>query len=120
MAMHRRRLSPREKRAYLWPYDSWRNRAAVAAFVRDIPLSPGHPSWATLQRVEEGLPQFRDRPALIRWGGQDFCFHDRFLARWRTFLPQADVVRIADAGHYVLEDARDEVVPPITEFLRKA
>jgi haloalkane dehalogenase len=120
MAMHRRRLSRDEKRGYLWPYDSWAARVAVSAFVRDIPMSPRHPTWETLQAVEAGLAQFRDRRALVVWGGRDFCFHDRFLERWRTILPQAEVRRLADAGHYVLDDARDEVVPGITDFLRQA
>ena len=31
--MHRRKLMPDEKRAYLFPYDSWANRVAVSAFV---------------------------------------------------------------------------------------
>jgi haloalkane dehalogenase len=118
MAMHRRALTPEEKRAYLAPYDSWANRVAVNAFVRDIPMRPSHPSWSTLRSVEQGLPQFRNRPALIVWGGRDFCFNDHFLARWREILPQADVHRLADAGHYVLEDAREEAVPLISEFLR--
>lgn len=117
MAMNRRALSREEKRGYLLPYDSWANRVAVNAFVRDIPLSETHRSWATLREAERGLVHFRDRPALIIWGGRDFCFNDHFLARWREELPQADVHRIADAGHYVLEDARDEVVPRVTSFL---
>lgn len=118
MAMHRRKLTANERRAYLWPYDSWGNRVAVGAFVRDIPLQPAHPSWATLEAVEQGLARFRDHDALLLWGGKDFCFNDHFLARWREFLPQADVHRIADAGHYVLEDAREEVIPRAAEFLR--
>jgi haloalkane dehalogenase len=118
MAMHRRSLSEVERRGYLWPYDSWANRVAVNAFVRDIPLRATHPTWPTLQSVEQGLGQFRDRPALILWGGRDFCFNDHFLARWREILPQAKIHRITDAGHYVLDDARDEVIPRITEFLR--
>lgn len=117
MAMHRRTLSPVEKRAYLFPYDSWANRRAVSEFVRDIPLHPSHRSWATLAAVEAGLGQLRRQPALILWGGRDFCFHDRFLARWRELLPDADAERFADVGHYILEDARDEVVPRITRFL---
>jgi cis-3-alkyl-4-acyloxetan-2-one decarboxylase len=120
MTMHRRTLSALEKRGYLWPYDSWSNRVAVNAFVRDIPLSPAHPSWPALRAVEQGLPTFRDRPVLVVWGGRDFCFNDHFLARWRGILPAAEVHRIADAGHYVLEDAREEVVPRITQFLRRA
>jgi pimeloyl-ACP methyl ester carboxylesterase len=117
MAMHRRPLGPEEKRGYLLPYDSWESRVAVSEFVRDIPMESSHPSWGTLAQVEQGLAQFRTNPALVVWGGRDFCFDDYFLGRWREFLPQARVERIADAGHYVLEDAREQVVPMITEFL---
>jgi cis-3-alkyl-4-acyloxetan-2-one decarboxylase len=117
MAMHRRTLTAEEKHGYLMPYDSWANRVAVSAFVRDIPMSAAHPSWPALAEVERGLAQFRDRPAMIVWGGQDFCFNDSFLERWRRELPQAEVHRLADAGHYVLEDAREEVVPRIAKFL---
>src|SRR5581483_4955409 len=108
MAMHRRALTPDERRGYLWPYDSWAHRIAVSEFVQDIPLAPAHRSWGTLGMVEEALPQFRRHRALVVWGGRDFCFDDFFLTRWREILPQAEVVRIADAGHYVLEDAREE------------
>jgi haloalkane dehalogenase len=117
MSMHRRSLTADEKCGYLLPYDSWAHRVAVSAFVQDIPLDASHPSWATLAEVERGLAQFRDRPALIVWGGKDFCFNDHFLARWREELPQADVHRIADAGHYVLEDASDEVIGRVVGFL---
>ena len=118
MAMHRRALTDAERSGYLFPYDSWANRVAVSAFVRDIPLDASHPSWTALAETEQGLAQFRDRPALIVWGGRDFCFNDSFLARWREIFPQAQAHRLADAGHYVLEDARDEVVPRIVDFLR--
>ena len=120
MAMHARKLTPDEKRAYLFPYDSWANRIAVSEFVRDIPMSTSHRSWVTLAAVEQGLAQFRDRRVLVRWGGQDFCFNDRFLERWRGIFPQADVQRLANAGHYILDDAREEVVPDITAFLSRA
>ena len=117
MAMSRRSLTTDEKRAFLFPYDSWANRVAVSAFVRDIPMHSRHPSWATLKDVENGLEQFRERPVLILWGGKDFCFNDAFLAQWRRFLPAAKVHRFEDAGHYVLADAREEVVPRAVKFL---
>jgi haloalkane dehalogenase len=117
MAMKRRALSHDEKRAMLFPYHSWNDRVAVSAFVQDIPLHASHPTWSTLKFVEEGVTQFRDRPVLILWGGKDFCFNDHFLARWRDLLPNASVCRYDDAGHYVLADAREEVVPRATEFL---
>lgn len=118
MAMARRRLSADEKRGYLWPYGSWADRIAVSEFVQDIPLRVGDRSWEALQAVEQGLLLMRDRPALVVWGGRDFCFDDVFLQRWRTELPQAAVHRIPDAGHYVLDDARAEVIPLITGFLK--
>ncbi len=106
-----RRLRPEVARAYLAPYDSWRNRVAVYGFVRDIPLTLSHPSYATLKEVEEGLSGLAARavPTLICWGGQDFCFNDHFYQEWRTRFPSADCHYFPEAGHYVLEDALPEI-----------
>ena len=120
MAMSRRSLTAGEKRGYLFPYDTWANRVAVNAFVQDIPLQPAHRSWPALAEGAAGLAQFQDRPALIIWGGKDFCFTGRFLSRWQKILPQAEVRLLADAGHYVLEDASEEAVPLAAGFLRQA
>lgn len=117
MAMRRRIMMPDEKRGYLFPYDSWANRVAVNAFVRDIPLNPSHRSWATLAAVETGLAQFRDRPALIVWGGLDFCFDDEFLTRWQRAFAAVQCIRVSDAGHYVLEDVAPQVIPLVCAHL---
>lgn len=117
MAMARRALSTEEKRGYLYPYSSWADRVAVNAFVRDIPMDTVHPSHSTLSAVEAGLEGLHRKDAQIIWGGRDFCFNDHFLERWRAVFPAASVHRIADAGHYVLDDAREEVVPRVTAFL---
>jgi haloalkane dehalogenase len=116
MTMHRRALTPVEKRAYLFPYRSWADRVAISAFVQDIPMAPAHPTWATLKPIEAALPQFADRPINVVWGGQDFCFNDAFLQHWREIYPTAAVTRIEDAGHYVLEDAAEQVVPQLAAF----
>ncbi|HZP61371.1 MAG TPA: alpha/beta fold hydrolase [Opitutaceae bacterium] len=116
MAMHRRSLTADEKRAYLWPYRSWAERVAVDAFVKDIPLEASHPSMPTLRAIEAALPQFCDRPALIAWGGKDFCFDDRFLVRWQKIFPQAATAHFAEAGHYVLEDAGREIRGRLRDF----
>lgn len=101
----------------LAPYDSWANRVAVHQFVRDIPMQPSHPSFATLQGIEAGLANLRSRPALLAWGGRDFCFNDHFYERWRTYLPQAQTMHFPDAGHYVLEDEAATIVPAAVRFL---
>ena len=117
MTMHRRRLTRLEKRAYLWPYDTWENRVAVDAFVRDIPRHPGDPSWSTLKEIEGALVDFQEHRSMIIWGGRDFCFNHQFHHEWRRYLPGAAVQWIDDAGHYVLEDARRETMRLIPEFL---
>ncbi len=117
MAMHRRRLSPLERRAYLHPYGSWADRIAVHRFVADIPMEEGHRSRATLDSISRGLAQFASHPILIQWGGRDFCFDDSFLARWREIFPGAACERYPDAGHYVLEDAGEGIIARIAAFL---
>jgi cis-3-alkyl-4-acyloxetan-2-one decarboxylase len=117
MAMHRRQLTRLEKRAYLLAHGDWAGRAAVDAFVKDIPMDPAHPSWMTLCRVADGLAQFRDREVKIIWGGRDFCFHDWFFDQWRERFPQAQAHHLPDVGHYILDDAEPTVTPLIADFL---
>jgi len=114
----RRRPMPRPLRqAYVAPYNSWANRIAVLRFVQDIPLRPGDSCYDLVSTVEAGLEQFRSVPMLICWGEKDFVFDGHFLAEWQRRFPQAEVHRIADAGHYVLEDAAEEIIPWIRRFL---
>ncbi|CAK8718546.1 MAG: haloalkane dehalogenase [Candidatus Electronema aureum] len=105
------------KTGFLAPYNSWANRVAVHRFVQDIPLQPAHPSWSTLVEVENSLAQLHDKPMLICWGGQDFCFNDHFFAEWKERFPQADSHYFPDAGHYVLEDALPEIMNLLPLFL---
>ncbi len=71
--------------------------------------------WYT--RHKKACRAFRNVPVLICWGGRDFVFDDSFLETWKKHLPQAEVHRFADAGHYVLEDEGDEIIPLIQEFI---
>lgn len=106
-------------RAYLAPYDSWANRRAILRFVQDIPIKAGDRAYGLVERVAQRLELLRGVPTLICWGARDFVFDDHFLAEWRTRLPQAEVHRLADAGHYVLEDAADEIVPLVQDFFQR-
>lgn len=107
------------RRAYVSPYDSWANRIATVRFMQDIPLGPGDKAWALLEEAGRRLPEFADRPALLGWGLRDFVFDKHFLAGFRAALPQAEVHAWDDAGHYVLEDKADELVPLIRDFLER-
>lgn len=102
-------LSAEVRRGFLAPYDSWASRRAVLEFVRDIPMSPGHPSYDAILDVEEGLRGISGKVKLVIWGMKDFCFDEPFLIEWRRRCPDAVVYRFPEAGHYVLEDARDSI-----------
>ena len=109
---------PRDVRdAFLAPYDSWAHRIAVHRFVQDIPLRPGDRAYDTVTQVERSLDRFADVPMLIAWGLRDFVFDRHFLDDWTRRFPAAEVHRFPEAGHYILEDEADRVVPLIGDFL---
>ena len=105
------------RKAYRAPYNSWRNRIATLRFVQDIPVRPGDRSYELARWVDDHLERLRDLPVFIGWGARDFVFDDDFLAQWRRRLPDAEVHRFADAGHYVLEDVPDLLIPPLRAFI---
>jgi cis-3-alkyl-4-acyloxetan-2-one decarboxylase len=105
------------RRAIRAPYDSWANRIATLRFVQDIPLKPGDPAWDEASRIEASLPGFADVPSMICWGEKDFVFDEPFLRTWIRLWPQAEVHRFPEAGHYVMEDAKDRIVPLVEAFL---
>jgi len=114
---HPDRMTAEVRAGYIAPYNSWDNRIAVHRFVQDIPLEDDHPTRPVLVEIEAGLAQFQQHPILIMWGGKDFCFDDHFLAEWQRRFPNAETHRFADAGHYVVEDAHERIIPLLQEFL---
>lgn len=112
-------LPPEVRAGLVAPYDSWANRRATLRFVQDIPLSPGDPAYDLSKWVDDSLHRLAEVPMLICWGDHDFVFDRHFLAEWRRRFPRAEVHTFADAGHYVLEDAGDRIIPLVQEFLQR-
>lgn len=104
------------KKGYLLPYNNYKNRIATAKFVTDIPMKKGHRSWSTLDTVEKNLSKLTC-PKLVLWGRKDFCFNDYFLNRWKEIYPEAKFKVFEDAGHYVVEDAKDELIAEMRSFI---
>ncbi len=113
------RMTQVVKDGLLAPYDSWANRVAIDAFVRDIPLTRAHPTWSVLEGIEAGLTTLADRPVQMIWGMKDWCFRPSCLERFEQHFPAAEVHRLADAGHYVVEDAHERIVPLVRDFLAR-
>ncbi len=114
---HHERMTPAVRAGLPAPYDSWRNRVAIHRFVHDIPLRPSHPSYATLAEIEAGLASSADKPVCLIWGMRDWCFAPGVSRPVSRFLSAAEVHRLADAGHYVVEDAHERIVPLMEDFL---
>ena len=105
------------RRAFEAPYDSWANRISTLRFVQDIPLAAGDRAWSLVDAAGRKLAEYADRPAFLGWGLRDFVFDQHFLDVFRAALPNAEQHVYEDAGHYVLEDKADVLVPAIRRFL---
>ena len=104
---------------FLAPYDTWAHRTAIYHFVKDIPLSERHPTWSVLSDIENGLASLSDLPIQLVWGMKDWCFRPECLRRFQQHWPAARVEEIETAGHYVVEDAPEQVHKTVSQFLQE-
>ncbi|HMO14400.1 MAG TPA: alpha/beta fold hydrolase [Pirellulaceae bacterium] len=112
-------LAKAVRRGLIAPYDTWHNRIGIQRFVQDIPTRPDQPTWQRLEAIEKSISLFSNHPVLLIWGMKDWCFRPECMYRIQKLLPHATSVPIADAGHYVVEDATEQVVNSLQRFLRE-
>ena len=116
---HPEKITPAIKQGYLAPYGSWGERRAIHRFIQDIPMEEDHPTRALWDRISEGLESLKDRDILLLWGEKDFCFTTEYCDDFERRFPDAEVHRFPDAGHWVMEDARERIVPLVRSFLEQ-
>jgi haloalkane dehalogenase len=114
-----KRLPDDVRRAYLMPYDTPEHRIAVLKFVQTIPLEPSDPGYDIVRDTGLSLEKFRGVPTLLLWGMKDFVFDEHFLAEWQKHLPDAETHTWPESGHYLLEDAGEDVIMWVREFLTR-
>lgn len=117
IGVKREKMSLEIRRAYCAPYDSWKNRIATLRFVQDIPLKKSDPGYDYVGDLQDHLHLFRNTPVLIAWGLKDNVFDVHFLNKFIEYLPHAQVHRFDDCGHYILEDAQEEIGNLVVDFL---
>jgi haloalkane dehalogenase len=109
--VRRVKLADAVMNAYRGPFPTPRSRRPTAVFPREILASRPF-----LAAVEEGLSALRGRPALIVWPTKDVAFGARERRRWEGLFPDHRTVLLEGAGHYIQEDAADEIVRAISHW----
>lgn len=102
--LSRDRISKVDREAFRAPYPTAPSRAAIADFVDDVPLSPGHPSEMAIAEVADRLGSVR-APVLLAWGAKDPVFNDDFAADLAERFPNTTTHRFAKANHLVMAEA---------------
>jgi haloalkane dehalogenase len=97
--------------AYRGPFPTPASRRPTAVFPREI--LAGRPFLADVERRLSGLS---DRPALIVWPTKDVAFGGRERRRWEELFTDHRTVLLEGAGHYIQEDAAEEIVTAIRDW----
>ena len=110
----RRKLTPAIHRQYLAPFpDAWSRGAVLWPLAHALLGSSAY--YDSLWRRRQALCGL---PVLIVWGLRDPAFQPNQLEKWKAMLSDARVVGLPEAGHWPQEEAPDEVLAAIREFLR--
>jgi haloalkane dehalogenase len=73
-----------------------------------------------LIQVAALLPRLKDKPALIVWGERDPAFRTRERRCFEAIFPMHRTVILQGAGHYIQEDAAEEIITAIRSRLPEA
>jgi haloalkane dehalogenase len=95
--------------AYRAPFPDYWSRIGMLAFQRDIPFTERDRSAALMGSIHERLEGL-DIPVTLVWGMRDPVFQPVFMEQWRELFPDARVIELADAAHFVPEDRPDAVI----------
>ena len=107
--MAKREHDPQMMAAYRAPFPDYWSRVGTLAFQREIPLTERDRSAQLIGSIHEGLERL-DVPVKLVWGMRDRVFQPVFLDQWLELFPDAEVVRVESAAHYVPEDEPGAVV----------
>jgi haloalkane dehalogenase len=111
----RSKLTPEIHRHYL---EVFRDKDARGQVLHALAraLNGSRDYYARLVADAERLRRF---PALIIWGLKDTAFRPTQLARWRGLSPEADVLTLANSGHWPHEEEPEAVIEAMRRFLHR-
>jgi pimeloyl-ACP methyl ester carboxylesterase len=86
---------------------------ALLATLRNLSLPTLTPQGA------EGLKTW-ENPTLMLWGSADPWLSVALAETWAATLPDGELVKLEEVGHYAQEDWAEKVAPEIATFLRRS
>ena len=113
-----RGLADDVRAAYDAPFPTPAAKAGALAFPELVPTDPEHASAEAMGRVHDALRSWH-KPALVVWGADDTVLPPRVAERFVELIPGARGVPelVANASHFLQEDAPDDVAAAILRFL---
>jgi haloalkane dehalogenase len=112
-----RGLADDVRAAYDAPFPTPESKAGVLAFPDLVPTEPEHPSAGAMNEVRDALRSWK-KPALVVWGADDAVLPREVADRIVALVPGATGPElIADASHFLQEDAPDDLATSILRFL---
>lgn len=105
------------KNAYTAPFPNRESCIGAMAFPKDIPKGTNHPSSKIMQEIRDKLPLLKDKPKIIIWGMKDRIFPPKIIEIWKDIYPGIKSYEIENAGHFLQEDAPEEIIEIIQHFI---
>jgi haloalkane dehalogenase len=113
-----KKISETEYAAYGAPFPTKEYGRGSLVFPRLVPIRPDHPgTYENLLAIEK--LKTLDVPVLLVWGDKDNITKLGVYAMKSIFKHANDPVVIAGAGHFIQEDAGEEVAAKIVDWMGK-
>jgi len=116
-SLTKRKLSTEEAAAYAAPFPSPEYQMAALVFPRLVPTRADHPGAHDIRMAIERLKQL-DIPVLLPWGAEDAITLPAERHLRTIFRNCAPPMILPGVGHFIQEDAGEEVAQSIVEWMR--
>lgn len=102
---------------YLMPHPTPESRAGIASFPKLIPTNSDHPNAEYIDEIEQTLKVW-DVPVLVMWADKDMAFQLEEGRRISEMVPDGRFYQVKGVGHYLQEDAGEEITARMITFLQ--
>ncbi len=97
---------------YRAPFANASQRMGALGFAKSLLHDQSH-----FETIWERRDALREKPALLLWGMKDTFLKPAFIDRFRQMFPYNMLVQFPSAGHFVQEEAPQEAIQAMRQFL---